>query len=172
MGEREELIDAMLRGSVDMGLDWGPITRAGVVTAVLLEEPFVIVAAPHHPLASNTVVSREEFARAPFLGLQFGVRTPGFSETAMNEAGLRPNIIMRLPSTDAVKRLAEAGLGVGCMGRIAAERELATGRLCSLNVEGFSLKQPLLVFRPQGPLRTRAVANFYQFLFQHPRIPR
>jgi DNA-binding transcriptional LysR family regulator len=170
MGEREELLDAMLRGAVDLGVDWGPIARTGVVAESLVNEPWVAIAAPHHPLAALPVVSREQFAATPFLSLQFAVRTPGFSEPALTEAGLRPNVVMRLPSVDAIKRLVEAGLGIGVLGRISVEREIAAGQLTALSVEGLSLHQSLLLFRPDGRFRSPIVANFHRVLRQHPRI--
>jgi LysR family transcriptional regulator, low CO2-responsive transcriptional regulator len=170
MGEREELLDAMVRGSVDLGLDWGPISRAGVVAERLLDERWAIIASARHPLAALEVVSREQFAATPFLGMQFSARSPGFSEAVMAEAGLRPNVVMRLASTDDVRRLVEIGLGIGSMGLISAERDIAAGRLVALTVEGFSYHQPLYLFRPAGRPRSPSIARFCRFLREHPRI--
>jgi DNA-binding transcriptional LysR family regulator len=47
-------------------------------------------------------------------------------------------------------RLAEAGLGIGCMGQIVAERELAAGQLASLNVDGFPSSRRCSFFDPKG----------------------
>ena len=168
--ERDKLLDAMVHGTVDLGLDWGPIARRGIVTEPLLEEPWVIVAAPHHPLAGLPLVSQEQFAATPFLGLQLGPHSIGFGEEALKQAGLRPNVVMRLPFQDAVKRLVEAGRGIALMARIAAEREIAAGYLATLNVEGFVFKNCLLLARPEGEPRTAAAANLRRFLRQHPRI--
>jgi DNA-binding transcriptional LysR family regulator len=166
---RDQLLDALLRGTVDLGLDWGPITRSGVVTEPLLTEPWVIVAAPHHPLAALPSVSPEQFAATPFLGLQLGPHSVPFAEQALKEAGLGPNIVMRLPYQDAVKRLVEAGRGIAIMARIAAEREIAAGHLTALNMEGFSFEYSLLLFRPAGEPHSPAVATFARFLRQHAR---
>jgi LysR family transcriptional regulator, low CO2-responsive transcriptional regulator len=168
--ERDKLLDAMVRGTVDLGLDWGPVGRPGIVTEPLVEEPWVIVAAPHHPLARLSTVSREQFAATPFLGLQLGPHSIGFGEEALKQAGLRPNIVMRLPFQDAVKRLVEAGRGIALMARIAAEREIAAGHLTALNVDGFVFNNRLLLARPAGEPRTPAAASFRRFLHQHPRI--
>jgi DNA-binding transcriptional LysR family regulator len=54
-------------------------------------------------------------------------------ERVLAEAGLRPNIAMRLASTDDVRRLLEIGLGIGSVARISAEREIAAGHLRTLN---------------------------------------
>ena len=56
-----------------------------------------------------------------------------FMERVLAEAGLRPNIAMRLASTDDVRRLLEIGLGIGSVARISAEREIAAGHLRALN---------------------------------------
>jgi DNA-binding transcriptional LysR family regulator len=168
--ERDKLLDAILRGTVDLGLDWGPGTRPGIVAEPLLQEPWVIVAAPHHPLAALPVVPPEEFGATPFIGLQLGPHSFAFAEQAAEKAGLTLNVAMRLPFQDAVKRLVEAGRGIAMMARIAAEREIAEGHLIVLNVAGFALQQPLLLLHPQGKPRSPAVQTFERFLRRHPRI--
>ncbi|SRR5579884_412140 len=168
--EREKLLDALLQGTVDLGLDWAPLTRTGIIPETLLEEPWVVVAAPHHPLAALPSVSREQFAATPFIGLQVGPQLGEYAEEAMRAAELRRNVVMRLPFQDAVKRLVEAGRGISMMARIAAEREIAAGHLTALNVEGFALKNTLLLLRSEGPPRSLAVATFEAFLRQHPRL--
>lgn len=162
--ERDRLVDALVHGTVDLGLDWGPISRAGIVSETLLDEPWVIVAAPQHPLAALRVVSPEQFAATPFIGLALGPYSVPFAEQALQEAGLAPNIVMRLPYQDAVKRLVEAGRGIAIMARIAAQREIVAGHLTALNVAGFSLQHSLLLFRPKGHPHSPAVATFERFL--------
>jgi DNA-binding transcriptional LysR family regulator len=168
--ERDRLLDAMVLRTVDLGLDWEPIARPEIVAEALLDEPWVIVAAPHHPLAALPLVTREQFAAAPFLGLRLGPHATAFGEQALRNAGLRPNLVMRLPFQDAVKRLVETGRGIALMARIAAEREIATGHLVALNVEGFEFTLPLLLLRPQGRPASPAIETFGRFLRQHPRI--
>jgi DNA-binding transcriptional LysR family regulator len=168
--ERDKLLDDLARGTVDLALDWGPVTRAGIVKEFLLDEPWVIVATSHHPLAAQPVVSREQFAATPFLALQIGPHFYEFAEEALQAAGLRRNLAMRLPFQDAVKRLVEAGRGIAMMARIAAAREIAAGHLTTLNVEGFALHYSLLLLRPKGEPRSPAVATFADFLRHHPRL--
>jgi LysR family transcriptional regulator, low CO2-responsive transcriptional regulator len=168
--ERDKLLDAMVLRTVDLGLDWEPIVRQEMVAETLLDEPWVIVAAPHHPLAAQTLVTREQFAATPFLGLRLGPHSTAFGEQALRNAGLRPNLVMRLPFQDAIKRLVETGRGIALMARIAAEREIASGHLTALNVEGFAFKLPLLLLRPHGGAPSPAVEKFDRFLRQHRRI--
>ncbi|HEY7061935.1 MAG TPA: LysR family transcriptional regulator [Chloroflexota bacterium] len=170
--ERDKLFDALLQGTVDLGLDWGPVTRAGILEMPLLEEPWVIVAAPQHPLATVPLVSREQLAATPFLGLQVSPQSIEFADAEMRAAGLHRNVVLRLPFQDAVKRLVEAGQGISMMARIAAEREVAAGHLTTLNVEGFALKYTLLLLRAEGHPRAPAVVMFEGFLHQHPRLRR
>ena len=168
--ERDRLLDAMARGTIDLGLDWGPISRPGIVAEPLLEEPWVIVAGPQHPLARQPQVTREQFDATPFLALQLGPHSIAFGEQALRDAGLTPSVAMRLPFQDAIKRLVEAGCGVALMAQIAAAREIAAGHLVPLPVEGFAFTYTLLLFRPQGQPRSPAVATFERFLRQHPRV--
>jgi len=169
MDRREPMLDALARGSIDLAVDWAPIARTGIVTEPLVEEPWVIIAAPQHPLAALPAVSRDHLADAPFLSLQLSPLMLPYDELALNEVGVRPNVVMRLPFIDAVKRLVEAGLGIALIGRHAAELELAAGRLTSLTVEGFSSHQLLVLARAEGRIQSAAVESFLRFLRQHIR---
>jgi DNA-binding transcriptional LysR family regulator len=164
MDKREPMLDGLARGSIDLAVDWAPIVRTGIVTEPLIEEPWVIIAGPEHPLAALPAVSRDQLADAPFLSLQLSPLMLPYDELALNAAGVRPNVVMRLPFIDAVKRLVEAGLGIALIGRRAAELELATGRLTILTVEGFSSHQLLVLARPEGRSQSAAVENFLRFL--------
>jgi DNA-binding transcriptional LysR family regulator len=169
MDRREAMLDALARGSIDLAVDWAPIARTGIVTEPLLEEPWVIVAGPQHPLAGLPAVSRDQLADAPFLSLQLSPLMLPYDELALNAVGVRPNVVMRLPFIDAVKRLVEAGLGVALIARQAAELEIAAGRLVALTVEGFSCQQLLLLARLEGRIHSAAVESFLRFLRQHTR---
>jgi LysR family transcriptional regulator, low CO2-responsive transcriptional regulator len=167
MDKREPMLDALARRSIDLAVDWAPITRAGIVTEPLVEEPWVVIAGPQHPLAALQTVSRDQLADAPFLSLQLSPLMLPYDELALNAVGVRPNVVMRLPFIDAVKRLVEAGLGIALIGRHAAELELATGRLTALTVEGFASHQLLVLARPGGRPQSAAVERFLRFLRQH-----
>jgi LysR family transcriptional regulator, low CO2-responsive transcriptional regulator len=167
MDKREPMLDALARGSLDLAVDWAPIVHTGLITEPLLEEPWVIVAAPRHPLAALPVLSCDQLADAPFLTLQLSPLMLPYDELALNAVGVRPKVVMRLPFIDAVKRLVEAGLGIALIGRRAAELELAAGRLIALTVEGFSCQQLLVLARPDGRIQSAAVENFVRFLRQH-----
>jgi DNA-binding transcriptional LysR family regulator len=168
--DQDVFLDAMERGNLDLGLDWSPVRRAGIVVTTLLEEPWLVVAAPHHPLASLSTVPRDQVAATPLLALQFRPHFVSPIEIALAEAGIRPPVAMRLPSIDAIVRLAEAGLGIAALARMGVERELAAGRLVALPVEGLALTRQLLLFRPSRPPQSALVARFERFLCAHPRI--
>jgi LysR family transcriptional regulator, low CO2-responsive transcriptional regulator len=164
MDKREPMLDALARGSIDLAVDWAPIVRTGIVTEPLVEEPWVIIAGPQHPLAALPTVSRDQLADASFLSLQLSPLMLPYDELALNAAGVRPSVVLRLPFIDAVKRLVEAGLGIALIGRRAAELELAAGRLTALTVEGFSSHQLLVLARSEGRKQSAAVENFLRFL--------
>src|SRR5215212_8346778 len=164
MDKREPMLDALARGSIDLAVDWGPIARTGIVTEPLREEPWVVIAGPQHPLAALPRVSLDQLAVAPFLSLQLSPLMLPYDELALNAVGVRPNVVMRLPFIDAVKRLVEAGLGIALIGRLAAELEIASGQLTALKIEGFSSQQELVLARPEGRIQSAAVENFLRFL--------
>ena len=130
---------------------------------------WVVIAAPQRPLAALRAVSLDQLADAPFISLQLSPLMLPYDELALNAVGVRPNVVMRMPFIDAVKRLVEAGLGIALIGRLAAELEIASGQLTALKIEGFSSQQELVLARPEGRTQSAAVENFLRFLRHHAR---
>jgi DNA-binding transcriptional LysR family regulator len=106
------------------------------LTAKLLhEERLVPVVASDHPLAAQERVSLESFAVA---GLVTREPESDLSELVMGlfeQHGLTPRLLARASSTEVVKRLIAAGVGVGLLPELSIADGLASGRLTVLRLE-------------------------------------
>ena len=163
IGTREEVLERVSQGTVDLGFEWGPIQHARVVHSALIQARFLVVTSPEHPFAKGRVARVSDFVREPFVDLDHGPGMPSFVEGALLKAGILPKTVLRVPSIDAMKSLIEANLGIGMLSDLSVEREVGLGLLKPLPLEGFPLTRDLVVVsRKDGP-PSRATASFLEF---------
>lgn len=62
-----------------------------------------------------------------------------------------------------MKKAVEAGMGVGCLSRLAVQRELENGWLVEIKTP-LDLNRPLAILLPQGAARTRLLGAFLENL--------
>ncbi|MHB8618197.1 MAG: LysR family transcriptional regulator, partial [Chloroflexota bacterium] len=100
------MFDRILSGSLDAGLEWGPLIPSRLEGTTLFDDQFGIVASPSRYRDRSPTVTRDEFQDGPYITLQIREGT-GYLDVWLLEHGLRPRTTTRLPSMDALKRLVE-----------------------------------------------------------------
>jgi DNA-binding transcriptional LysR family regulator len=161
-------------GSLDAVVSWGPTTPAGLDGTLLLDERFSVMASASHSRAPTGWLSRDEYMAASHFMLQQGEGAPSFMEMWLLEHDLLPPAVKRLPSIDAIKRLVEANLGFTILSDTTAAREVEMGRLVRLEMDGFALQRPLMLFtskRRQAPVARQFVDFAHDFAAARPPVP-
>ena len=168
VGKREEVLDLIAQGVVDLGFEWGPVDHARLIPTALIQVRFLVVMSPEHPFAAGRDVAVKDFMREPFVDLDHGPGTPSFVEESLLKAGIRPKTVARMPSIDAVKRVIEANLGIGVLSELSIEREVRWGLLRPLPLQGFPLTRDLVVVSPKGGPTSLAARSFLEFAADYP----
>jgi DNA-binding transcriptional LysR family regulator len=156
IGNTSEVIDAVVAFDVDIGFIEGRQRHPDVVVRRWLADELVVFAAPGHPLAGRKA-SIAELSAASWV-----LREPGSgTREASNRwllGKLQPlRIELELGSSEAVKRVVAAGVGIGCLSRRAVAEALAAGWLVEVPAR---LPRPaeralsIVVHRERRPGRT------------------
>jgi DNA-binding transcriptional LysR family regulator len=136
---REELLAQMKDNVTDLAVMVRPPEDEDTVAEPFAPHPYVIVAAPNHPLAKTPRIPVYRVIREPFVVREKGSDTwnslvEGFGS---NLPGL--NVAMEIRSTETIKQAVIAGMGVSFLSAHTVSRELQAGSLCILDVQGFPL---------------------------------
>lgn len=131
IGNTGMVVRSILERDVDIGFIEGPQTHPELQVQRWLEDELVIVAAPTHALAQRTATHRL-LAAATWI-----LREPASGTRQAADAWLIEHlgtlrVDYELGSTEVVKRLAAAGVGLACLSRHTVAAELAHGTLCEL----------------------------------------
>jgi LysR family transcriptional regulator, low CO2-responsive transcriptional regulator len=136
---REELLDQLAGNLTDLAVMVRPPLEMDTVNEAFAPHPYVIVAAPGHPLAGRKRIPVSRLAREPFVVREKGSDTWNSMQQGFGTRLPQLNIAMEIKSTETIKQAVMAGMGVSFLSAHTISRELQAGSLAVLDVQGFPL---------------------------------
>ena len=153
--------DETHRGGNDFAVVVADAPPTGLDAEVLCYEPLVLFANPDHPLARAGRATLEALAEMPFVCSPIGDGRPQLIEAMFRRLGLARRLVLTMGHPEAIKQAVLQGAGVAMLFRCALARELATGELREIAIEGQSLSHPfLLIHNPRkrfSPVQLRLI---------------
>lgn len=115
----------------DLGFIEGTHSHPELTVRKWRSDEIVVICAPDHPLAGRRVSARQ-LTQATWV-----LREPGSGTREASDRWLIPHLAqleveLELGSNEAVKRVVAAGLGLGCLSRLAVQDAIAQGWLAEL----------------------------------------
>jgi DNA-binding transcriptional LysR family regulator len=161
---REELLGQLADNLTDLAIMVRPPRDLDTVNEAIAPHPYVIVAAPTHPLAGRKRIPLDELVRQPFVVREKGSDTWNSMEEGLGRHLADLNVAMEIKSTETIKQAVIAGMGISFLSAHTISLELQAGSLTILDVEGFPLMLNwYLVYRRNKRLPPVALA-FKNFL--------
>ncbi|MEK3727245.1 MULTISPECIES: LysR family transcriptional regulator [Lysinibacillus] len=129
----QNLKQSLREGDVDVVfmLD-EPIVSSDLHTEILLDEPFLMVVSPDHPLASRATLSIEDFNREHILLSEKGCSYRTFFYRTLVKNGADSLTELEFNSVEAIKQCTMAGLGIALLPKMALKGEMERGELIPL----------------------------------------
>jgi DNA-binding transcriptional LysR family regulator len=158
----EGIINSLLAGEIDLGLAYTTHMVPGLLTEPFFDDHFIPVCSPNHPFALKERVQPEEINGQPmiFLTKETALRPP--LDRRMVELGLRPEPIMELPTSEAVKKMVEIDLGIAVVSRLAVTNELASGRLIAIPLPELQLVERMVFLYREGKYLSQAIRKLIE----------
>ncbi len=130
----EEIARQAANFEIDVGLIEGETERAELEMTPWRDDQLAVFCAPGHPLAKKRFLKDDDLRQAAWIVRERGSGTRQAFDRAMR--GLLPSlqIAMVLQHTEAIKGAVEAGLGIGCVSRIALADAFQRGSLVPCKV--------------------------------------
>lgn len=136
---REELLSQLEQNLTDLAIMVRPPRKMDTVNESFAPHPYVIVAAPTHPLATKKRIPMSRLAREPFVVREKGSDTWNSMEEGFAGRLASINISMEIKSTETIKQAVIAGMGISFLSAHTISLELKAGSLAVLDVQGFPL---------------------------------
>jgi DNA-binding transcriptional LysR family regulator len=139
----DEVQQRVMSGDVDLGfVAHRPRSRSFIVS-VVAEDSLALAVQKDHPLATRSSIRPDELTKEQFI-----VREPESASRALTEKRVfqkHPDWRFRLQINhiDAIKSSLEEGLGISFISKRAIGRELQSGTLAMVHVDGVDLRRPI-----------------------------
>lgn len=166
-GTSEALVEQILSGELDMALVSLPVEARGVKTETLMRDSLVAIVCPEHPLAKERVVSAYTLANEKLILGERGGNTRRILEQFFAEAGVRPTVSMELNRLASIKRMVEAGMGVGIVPSQSVREEVGEGRIIALWIEGAQINWELGLARLSAAYDSPVCQSFVEACRNH-----
>ena len=160
---RDQLLNLLQNDQIDVAVMVRAPEFPGIVAQPFGANPFVLVAAPHHPLVGEASIPFTRIAHECLLVRECGTDTRSVTDDTFRNHTSPPRF-MELGCAEAIKQCVIAGMGISLMSAQEVQSEVRAGQLKVLDVQGFPLKRHWhVVHRTDRPLPL-AARDFRQFL--------
>jgi DNA-binding transcriptional LysR family regulator len=136
---REGLLTHIAENLTDLAIMVRPPTDLDTSNQAFAPHPYVIVAAPTHPLVGAKSIPLKRLMREPFVVREKASDTWHSMEDGFGRELENINIAMEIRSTETIKQAVIAGMGVSFVSAHTISQEMKAGSLCVLDVQGFPL---------------------------------
>ena len=159
-------MEAVLNREVDFAVASMPVKDSRLVVQTIHRDEIVLVVAPTHPLATRGSIRVDEMLQFPMLLLKQG-RQRTLINNFFNSFDAQPRIAMEVDSSELLKRLIAADLGMGFLPKANVLDDIHSGLLKTVRVEGMRLNRELaLIYRKDRTL-THAAQAFLDLATNH-----
>jgi DNA-binding transcriptional LysR family regulator len=163
---REELLGQLAANRTDLAVMVRPPAQDDTQHDAFAPHPYVIVAAPEHPLAREARIGMAALLRHPFVVRERGSDTWHSMEDAFGTHLAELQIAMEIRSTETIKQAVIAGMGLGFLSAHTIGRELLDRSLAVLPVDGFPLMLHWYVVHRREKRLPPVARAFHQFLLE------
>jgi DNA-binding transcriptional LysR family regulator len=161
---REELLGQLAANRTDLAVMVRPPAESGTQNDAFAPHPYVIVAAPDHPLVGRGPIGMAELLQHAFVVRERGSDTWHSMEDAFGARLDDVRVAMEIRSTETIKQAVIAGIGLGFLSAHTIGREVAAKSLVVLPVEGFPLMLHWYVVHRSEKRLPPVAGAFRQFL--------
>jgi DNA-binding transcriptional LysR family regulator len=166
-----EIAQRVRNFELDVGLVEGELLEPELEVTRWRPDELVVFCAPQHPFAKKRQLVDRDLLKARWIVREAGSGTRQAFERAMQ--GLLPelDIALELQHSEAILSAVKAGMGVGCLSRIALEDALADRRLVECKVPKRNFQRHFFFVLHKQKYRSAGVRAWLE-LCQRAAVPR
>jgi len=160
VGNAARVLAVTIAGEVDIALLTGRERHPSLESETFRRDRFVVAVAADDPWVARETVEIADLGTRRLLLREVGAGTRAFVDEALRAGDVRPAETLEVASLEAIKRMAEAGVGVAVVPGIAVHREAAEGRLRVLALDTPANRLDYCLLRHKGKTPVPGVALF------------
>ncbi len=164
IGNTQQIGERLRTVPLDAVFVEGPVDLPHTDVTPWRDDTLVVIAAPDHWLVGQRNVPIHAALAEPFVLREQGSGTRAIIEQTLRSRNVALKIVMELGSTEAIKQVVSAGLGLAIVSEATIALELLAGRLAILDVPELTLGRVLTQLHVVGRPPSRALQAFEALL--------
>lgn len=163
-GHSEEIVDAVARGELDIGLI-RELHHPGVQAHALYEDELILVVPPVHEFAHEPELDLARLADATLIMFDRASSYYDLTNATFRAAGVAPRGTIALDNIEAAKQMVRQGLGVALLPHTAVAADVARGTLREVGLRGVQrMRRRIIAVRRAGSQPSPALVGFLDVL--------
>ena len=160
-----DIAQMMLAHEIEVGLVEGPVEDEGLLAEPWRTDEMVLIAGPQHPFAQDrTAIEPGRIAGEIFIMREPGSGSREVVAKALARLTIDPARTLEIGSTEAIKQMVAAGLGVAIVSAAAAKDQVALGRLKTVEMRNLSIVRTLWKLKAPGRVEVPAATAFERLI--------
>jgi len=160
-----DIAELMLAHEIEIGLVEGPVEQEGLKSEPWRTDEMTLIVGSQHAFAQD----RAAIDPNRIAGEILIVREPGSGSReviaqALARKHIEPARTLEIGSTEAIKQVVAAGLGIAIVSAAAAKDQVALGRLKTVELRGLSIVRTLWKLKAPGRLDVPAATAFERLI--------
>lgn len=167
IGTTQEMINGLKEHTLDLALIEGKVEEdENLHVERFAEDELILIVPPDHPWADVEGIKIEDLRNERLILREKGSGTRMIVEEALEREGVwdLTRHALDIPSTQTMKGMVEAGLGVAFLSRLTVERELDLGILREVPIRNFRLTRILWLVTPKQRFCKKSVERWLQYI--------
>ncbi|MAB96684.1 MAG: LysR family transcriptional regulator [Pseudomonadaceae bacterium] len=161
-----EVISAVEKGQVHIGLIEGPATHNHLLITPWSEDQLAVFCRPDHPLAAVGKLTATQIAQQRWVLREHGSGTRAVFDAAVQQVCGQVKLALELNRQEAIKQSVKAGLGIGCLSALSIAEQVDAGELVVLHTP-LELRRRFSLVSPPVEQSNALVRAFVEHLQQH-----
>ncbi len=165
--DTREIADAILNGDLELAVTGAPLSDPGILQEPLFEDDMRLIVPIDHRWSKRTSISVGALISEPFITREKGSGTLSSLDQSLTNAGFDPSelkISARMGNTVSVCEAIKCGVGVSILSTRAVERDIQSGLLAAISIEGVDLKRTFYLTRHKKRTPSPLAEAFAAFL--------
>ncbi len=129
----EHILRQLINFEIDIAFIEGVVDSSSVEVVPWLEDEIILFSSPNHYLAKKDKVSLRDLKDVKWILREEGSGTRDIFQREIYKKLENINIYLEIGHTEAIKKIVESGLGIGCLSVLTVKRELEIGLLNRLS---------------------------------------
>lgn len=160
----QKILHSVEEGSTDIAVIAGPVISNALYMEPFLKDEIVLAISRDHPLARKGKITFDSLLAYTFLIRREGSHSRQTIQNHFQQIGWKPELVMELDTTEAMKQAIMAGTGIAFMSKYAVRFETDYGLIHTIEQNPFHIPRSFFIATHKSRASSSAMLAFKAFI--------